>query len=171
MTRRLTKVLIFAVGVLLTPAVSAEPARVKPEQPSLQLQCLPLELSSDCGCGLRVLAEACYPPAHQGGGRAHFFSELYQGAPLQIRFRGRQLSLPSLGPVDKSTFYQAEGDHWQERYAGSGLTVHVNYSPGQSSCPPEKEDGCEYFDVVADVEITVEGESPQAYEATGACGC
>lgn len=165
----LKKWLVFVPLVLPAPVVGASPG-ASPGR-DLEIQCVSLELTSVCGCRLKIVDRACVPPAHQGGGNVHFFSELHQGASLNLVVGGRELALPSRGPVDHSTSWRAEGDSWQETYEGEGLRVRLSYRPGRSTCPREKEDGCEFFDVEADVEIAAKGEGPHLYQAVGACGC
>jgi hypothetical protein len=120
-----------------------------------------------CGCSLSIDARACEPDS----GRAHFASELHQGAPLWINLGGREFSLPSRRSVTNSFYYSA-GDSWIEEYYGENVSVVIRYRPGKSTCqrPPE-DDGCEYFDVAAEVTIRLEGRRAQNYRATGACGC
>jgi hypothetical protein len=168
----LKRCLLFVPLVLPAPAGSADPGSAVPGKRHLEVRCVSLDRSSACGCGLKIVDQACVPPAHQGGGNVHFFSELHQGASLHLVIEGRELALPSLGPVDHSTFLRTEDDSWQETYEeGEGLRVRLSYRPGQSTCPPEKEGGCEYFDVEADVEITTKEEGSHRYHAVGACGC
>jgi hypothetical protein len=64
------------------------------------------------------------------------------------------------------------GDRWQEDYEGENVKVRIRYRPAKSTCPKENDpDGCEYFDVAADVTITVDGSRARTYKAVGACGC
>jgi hypothetical protein len=45
-------------------------------------------------------------------------------------------------------------------------------SPAKSTCPPENgEDGCEYFDVAADIVVRVAGAGSRTYRGLGSCGC
>jgi hypothetical protein len=124
-----------------------------------------------CGCRLRIVDLACVPPAHAGGGGVHFFSELHRSAALALVLGGRELTLPSVGPVDRSVFTRARGDSWRETYEQAGIRVRLSYRPGRSTCPVGREDGCAFLDVEADVEITVKGEPPRFHRAVGTCGC
>jgi hypothetical protein len=50
--------------------------------------------------------------------------------------------------------------------------VRVRYRPTKSTCPKSMDDdGCEYFDVAADVFVTVSTQPAQKFSAKGSCGC
>ena len=134
--------------------------------PPLDLRCVSPDRVG-CGCSLKIERLACEPD----GVGVHFASELHQGAPLWINLGGREFALPSRRPVTNS-FEYAEGDRWTEEYAAENMSVVIRYRPAPSTCtcPPES-DGCEYFDVAADVLIRVAGQPPQKFRTTGACGC
>ena len=136
--------------------------------PALDLRCLSAEDSS-CGCELKIVTLACQAP--HAGWRLHFASELHQGAPLRLNLGGRNISLRSRRPVTNSFDYGRD-DRWAEKYEGENLNVVIRYRPAPSTCPAEKgEDSCEYFDVAAEVVISVAGSRARTYEAIGACGC
>ena len=172
MARNIKQVLVVTVLALSSTSVGASPDRQHHD--GRDLRCLSGEHHS-CGCSLKVVTLFCSDPneAEDSGWHAHFFSELNEGAPLWLNLAGREFSLASRLPPD-DTFRHKEGDSWQEAYEGEGLKVHIQYRPGKSTCPAEKEqdeDGCEYFDVIADVAITA-GDGPSIkYRALGACGC
>ena len=165
----LTTSLLFA----FTPALATgERDQSAGQRAALDLQCLAFE-QRDCGCSLKVVNLSC-SPSHATGWEAQFFSELHDGAPLWMNVAGRQFSLRSERPVTNS-FRHGRRDRWRENYRGDDFTVRIDYRPGKSTCPPEKEadDGCEYFDVAADIVVTgaAAGAGSRSYRAIGACGC
>jgi hypothetical protein len=167
--RQPVKLRIIALAIVFSSssAGAQTPAR-SPRDPALDLRCLSAEHMS-CGCSLKVVGLACQA-SHSTGWMAHFASELHQGAPLRLNLGGRDISLRSRRPVTNS-FRYGEGDSWDEEYAGENLKAVVRYRPAKSTCPAEKgEDGCEYFDVEAEVVISVKSGS-RTYQATGVCGC
>ena len=125
----------------------------------------------DCGCSLKVLTLQC-GPNHDTGWEAHFFSSLNDGAPLWIKRGGRLVSLRSHRP-ETNRFSYGRGDEWEEEYSDENVGVRIHYHPARSTCPAEKEreDGCEYFDVAADIFLTATGERPRKLKAVGSCGC
>ncbi len=139
--------------------------RQRGQRPVAQPKCLAAE-HSGCGCSLKIVTLAC-----PDGGTAHFFSELNDGAPLWLNLGGREISLRSTRPV-KNEFLHGRADSWREDYEGENVNVRIHYRPSTSTCPPEKEaeEGCEYFDVAADVVVTAAGRS-STYRAVGMCGC
>jgi hypothetical protein len=152
------------VGVTL----SAQPKQTNPD-----LRCLSQQVQQKvgCGCSLKVTARKCQA-SHDLGWEAHFLSELRQGAPLWLSLGGHEFSIPSRRPLTDS-FLHGKGDSWEEEYEDDDMKVRVRYRPAKSTCPPEKEkvdDGCEFFDVAADVLLTVR-EQTHSYKALGACGC
>lgn len=168
MLKTLSLFLTIAVAAV---AADADPLRAGRGQPDAGPRCLAPERADGCGCRLRIVDLACAPPTHAGGGGVHFFSELHRGAALVLVLGGRELTLPSVGPVDRSVFTRARGDSWRETYEQAGIRVRLSYRPGRSTCPVGREDGCEFLDVEADVEITVKGEPPRFHRAVGTCGC
>jgi hypothetical protein len=126
--------------------------------------------NASCGCELKVTTLSC-DVSDPNDGRVHFFSELNDGAPLWINLGGRQVRVPSVRtPTD--SFLHRGGDRWRETYRDDKLTVQIDYGPGKSTCPKEGDpDGCEYFDVSANVTLTLAGQRPRRYAAVGACGC
>lgn len=161
-------------GIVLFLALLASPIAVAPEGQRgpagpLVVECLSHERTG-CGCSLGVVELACQP-SYGGGWKVHFHSDLNQGAPLWIRIAGEEFPLESRLPVTNSFMY-GRGDSWQEEYEGRDLKVRVRYRPSKSTCPAEKEkdDGCEFFDVAADVTISRAGVS-RTYRTVGACGC
>jgi hypothetical protein len=146
------------------------PPRTARGTTALDLRCLLLERLS-CGCSLKVVTLAC-DASDPSGWKAHFFSEVNQGALLWINLGGREVSLRSRRPTTNS-FLHGKGDRWVEEYDGENLKAVIRYRPGKSTCPAEKErdDGCEYFDVAADVAISVAGSREHTYRAIGECGC
>ena len=148
-------------------AIAAPPAGgQRGQRPVAKPRCLSAEHSGGCGCSLKIVSLAC--PA---GGNEHFFSEFNDGAPLWINLGGREFSLRSARPV-KNEFLHYRGESWREDYEGDNVKVRIGFRPSSSTCPPEKEaeEGCEYFDVAADVVVTVSGR-PSTYHAVGTCGC
>jgi hypothetical protein len=144
------------------------PARTR-VRPALDLRCLSAREDSSCGCQLKIAALAC-ETSHTGW-RLHFESDLHDGAPLRLNIGGRDISLRSRRPVTNSVEHE-RGDRWAEEYQGEDVYVIIRYRPGASTCPAEnREDGCEYFDVAADVVIKVAGSRSRTYKATGTCGC
>lgn len=125
----------------------------------------------DCGCSLKVITLQC-GPTHDTGWEAHFFSSLNDGAPLWIKRGGRLVSLGSHRP-ETNTFSYSRGDKWEEEYSDETVSVRIQYRPATSTCPAEKEreDGCEYFDVAANVFVTAAGNKPRKLKAVGSCGC
>lgn len=162
------KLLIIALVIVFGSPSAGEqtPARTR-GGPALDLRCLSAEHSS-CGCSLKIVGLACQA-SHSTGWMAHFASELHQGAPLRLNLGGRDISLRSRRSVTNS-FRYGEGDSWIEEYEGENMKAVIRYRPAKSTCHAAKEDGCEYFDVAAEVVIRVESGS-RTYEATGACGC
>jgi hypothetical protein len=161
-------------GAALFLAPLASPIAVAPEAQrgpagALDVDCLSHE-RMDCGCSLEVVDLACQP-SHGGGRKAHFHSDLNQGAPLWIRIDGEEFPIHSRLPVTNS-FMHGRGDRWQEEYAGKDLKIRVRYRPSKSTCPAEKEkdDGCEFFDVAADVTIS-RADVSRTYRTVGTCGC
>jgi hypothetical protein len=168
---RAAKFLIITLAIVFSTASTGGQALARQVRlgPTLDLRCLSDEHLA-CGCSLKIDALAC-PATHPTGWEAHFSSELHQGAPLWVNLGGREVSLRSRRPVTNS-FRHGRGDRWLEEYEGENLKVVVRYRPAKSTCPAEKEDdGCEYFDVAADVVISVAGGGSRTYQATGACGC
>ena len=161
----LTLAIVFSSG----SAAEQPPARQVRERPALDLRCLSAE-HLNCGCSLKIVALAC-PADHPTGWKAHFASELHQGAPLWVNLGGREVSLRSRRPVTNS-FEYGKGDRWVEEYEGENLRAVVRYRPAKSTCPAGKgEDGCEYFDVAADVVISVAAGGSRTYQARGSCDC
>ena len=166
--RHSLKLLTITLAVVFSSPSAGEQAPARTRGPALDLRCLSADHLS-CGCSLKIVVLACQP-SHSTGWMAHFASELHQGAPLRLNLGGRDLSLRSQRPVTNS-FRYGEGDSWMEEYEGDNLKVVVRYRPAKSTCPAEKgEDGCEYFDVAADVVIRLENGS-RTYQTTGTCGC
>ena len=155
-------------ALLLGGSISVEgPAAQKAGKPEPIPQCLSYERVDGCGCSLKITRLKCAENRRD----LHFFSELHQGAPLWVNLDGRELSLRSPLPRTNS-FEYGEGDRWREDYEGDNVEVRIQYRPAKSTCPKENEpDGCEYFDVAADVTVTVAGGRPRTYKAVGACGC
>jgi hypothetical protein len=163
------ELLTVALAVVFCSPSAGEQTPLRTRRgPALDLRCLSAEHMS-CGCSLKVVGLACQA-SHSTGWMAHFASELNQGAPLRLNLGGRDISLRSRRPVTNS-FRYGEGDSWDEEYARENLKAAIRYRPAKSTCPAEKgEDGCEYFDVAAEVVISVDSAS-RTYQATGACGC
>jgi hypothetical protein len=134
------------------------------ERAALDFRCVPPE-RLDYGCSLKIVTLSC-SDSHLSGWEAHFFSELHRGAPLWVNLGGRQLSLRSNLPVDDS-FLHGPGDSWREDYEGENLKARIDYRPAKPTCPAEKaDDGCEYFDVAADVLVEVAGAGSRAYSGS-----
>jgi hypothetical protein len=154
---------------LVGSAIARAPEAQRGPARALVVECLSLERMG-CGCSLEVLDLACQP-SHDGGWKSHFHSDLHQGAPLWIRIAGEEFPLQSHLPVTNS-FMHGRGDRWQEEYEGTDLKVRVRYRPSKSTCPAEKEqdDGCEFFDVAADVTIS-RADVSRTYRTVGTCGC
>jgi hypothetical protein len=168
--RRSVKLLTLALATVFSAPSAGEqrPARARGGA-ALDLRCLSAEHLS-CGCSLKIVSRACQA-SHSTGWTAHFTSELHQGAPLRLNIGGRDISLRSRRPVTNSFGY-AEGDRWIEEYEGEGLKASVRYRPARSTCPAEKkDDGCEYFDVAAEVVISGADAGSRTYQALGTCGC
>jgi hypothetical protein len=135
----------------------------------LDLRCLSADQMS-CGCSLKIVALSCQA-SHSTGWIAHFASDLHQGSPLRLNLGGRDISLRSRRPVTNA-FPYGKGDRWVEEYEGEGLKVAIRYRPAKSTCPADKgADGCEYFDVAADVVISLAESRSRTYQALGTCGC
>jgi hypothetical protein len=165
----LVRLQILVAILLLSGGPAAEQvSRGKPAAPALDLRCLSDD-HSGCGCSLKIVSLSC-PADHPTGWQAHFASELNDGAPLWLSLGGREMSLRSRRPVTNS-FTFSEGDRWTEEYEGENLNVVIRYRPAKSTCPANKPDGCEYFDVAADITITARDRRAGSYKATGACGC
>ena len=162
--------LSIVLAAMLTSTITAEQAdRQVPAAPAFDLRCLSYERLG-CGCSLTITTLPC-PGAGSKSSEVHLFSELNQGAPLWLNLEGRERSLPSRLPLD-DTFWHGRGDSWREDYEREDLKARIDYRPGESTCPVERgEDGCEFFDVVADVVVTVAGKGSRTYRAIGACGC
>ena len=156
------------VSLLLSASVAVEgPAPQNAGKPDQAPQCLSYERADGCGCGLKISGLEC----PEDRAKLHFHSGPHQGAPLLLDLGGRELSLRSHLPVTNS-FEYSEGDRWREEYEGDNVKVRIHYRPAKSTCPKENDpDGCEYFDVAADVVITIRGARPRTYKAIGACGC
>jgi hypothetical protein len=161
-------IITVLAALLLSGSISVEgPAAQKADKPEPTPQCLSYEKVDGCGCSLKITRLRCA----ENRPALHFFSELHQGAPLWVNVGGRELSLRSRLPRTDS-FEYGKGDRWREDYEGDNVKVRIQYRPGKSSCPKENDpDGCEYFDVAADVAVTVDGGRPRTYKAVGACGC
>jgi hypothetical protein len=155
---RLAAFLLAACGGLV-PAAAASDA--------IALWCVPQERLG-CGCSVRVTGRSC--PNASVSGQPHFFSALQDGAPLWLNVAGREMSLPSARPQSQS-FTHARGSSWRETYRGNRMVVRVSYRPGRSTCPKERTEGCEYFDVAATVLVTSAGGATRKFSGTGACGC
>jgi hypothetical protein len=57
-------------------------------------------------------------------------------------------------------------------YENDDVKVRIQYRPGKSICPAENDpDGCEYFDVAADVTVTITGAVSHTYRTVGSGGC
>ena len=120
-----------------------------------------------CGCWIRVDGLSCRTPNYR---QTHFFSALHQGAPLWLNYDGRDVSLPSVKPVEP-VFQRSRGDSWSEEYRASDMTVIIRYRPAPSTCPADKgADGCEYFDVAAEIVLRANRNTRQ-YSGRGSCGC
>jgi hypothetical protein len=157
-------VLAFSSG--LAAATQTFPTR---HRPAFDLRCLSPE-RLECGCSLKITTLSC-SASHRTGWKAHFASHLNDGAPLWMNLGGREFSIPSLVPPDNS-FRHGRGDSWRETYENDDVKVQIQYRPGRSTCPSDKDpDGCEYFDVTADVTVTMAGGASRTYPAVGACGC
>lgn len=168
--RSLARHFPIALMFVLASTVTAEEAHRQATTASdPDLRCLSYE-RLECGCQLTIATLAC-PGAGRESSDVHLFSELNQGAPLWLNLAGRELSLRSRRPLD-DTFRYGRGDSWREDYEGEGLKVRIDYRPGESTCPEERHDeGCEFFDVAADVVVTAIGRGSRTYRAKGACGC
>ncbi len=167
------KMPLLAFAVALSCALNGAQAVTRRSRlaPAPDLRCLSDE-HVRCGCSLKILTLAC-PASHPTGWKAHFASELNDGAPLWLNLGGRELSLRSHRPVTNS-FSFGEGDRWVEEYEGEKLKVVVRYRPAKSTCPAEKVkdgDGCEFFNVAADLVVSVPGGGARTYRALGECGC
>ena len=160
--------LTVLAALLLSEPISVEsPHAQRSAQPEPTLECLSYERVDGCGCGLKITRLKCA----ENRPALHFHSELHQGAPLWVNIDGRELSLRSRMPRTDSLEH-GRGDRWREDYEGSNVKVGIQYRPAKSSCPKENDpDGCEYFDVAADVTVTVDGRRPRTYKAVGSCGC
>jgi hypothetical protein len=160
--------LMVLAALLLSEPISVEgPVAQKAAKPEPTPQCLSYERTNSCGCGLKITRLKCA----ENRPDLHFHSELHQGAPLWVNIDGRELSLRSRLPQINS-FNYGEGDRWREEYDGDNVNVRIQYRPAKSSCPKKNDpDGCEYFDVAADVTVTVDAGRPRTYKAVGACGC
>jgi hypothetical protein len=168
MCQRVTLLAIALAFAFNSPSIGEQTPAPTRGGPALDLRCLSAE-DSGCGCGLKIVALAC-APSHTGW-RLHFSSDLHQGAPLRLNVGGRDISLRSRRPVTNS-FEYGRGDRWVEEYEGENLKAVIRYRPAKSTCPAAKnEDPCEYFDVAAEVVITVAGSGSRTYQATGTCGC
>jgi hypothetical protein len=171
-TRRvnLLKLVTIAAVLSFTSAAAVEQTSARPGSAGLDLRCLPLEQLA-CGCSLKIVTLSC-GASHSAGWKAHFASELNDGAPLRLNLGDRIVSLRSRRPITNSFSY-AKGDRWTEEYEGEGLKVVIRYRPGKSTCPAVKpgQDDCEYFDVAADVVITRAEHERRTYKAIGSCGC
>ena len=111
------------------------------------------------------------PADHPTGWQAHFASDLNDGAPLWLNVGGREMSLRSRRPVTDS-FSFGEGDRWTEQYDGDGdIRVTIRYRPAKSTCDCPTEDGCEFFDVAADIVVTTPNRRRATYKGVGTCGC
>jgi len=148
----------FLLASLVLPAAAGD---------AVALWCVPQERLG-CGCSLRVTGLAC--PNETVSRQPHFFSALHDGAPLWLNVAGREMSLPSARPQSQSFSY-ARGKGWHETYHGNQMVVRVSYRPGRNSCPKEKTEGCEYFDVAATIHVTPPAGATRTYAGTGACGC
>jgi hypothetical protein len=167
--RHSLKLLTIAVAIMFSfqPAGAQTPVRTSGGH-ALDLRCLSEE-HMGCGCSLKIVGLACQA-SHSTGWMAHFATELHQGAPLRLNLAGRDISVRSRRPVTNSFLYGA-GDSWVEEYEGTDLKAVIRYRPAKSTCPAEKgDDGCEYFDVAAEVVISMES-GARTYQAIGACGC
>ena len=163
--RHSLKLLTMALAVVFSSPSAGEQTPARTGGPALDLRCLFMS----CGCSLKIVGLACQA-SHSTGWMAHFASELHQGAPLRLNLGGRNVSLRSRRPVTNS-FRYGQGDSWMEEYEGENLKAVVRYRPAKSTCPAEKgEDGCEFFDVAADVVIRLESGS-RRYQTIGTCGC
>jgi len=149
----------LAVAALLcalpgTAIAQLEPGCIEPERVS-------------CGCWIRVDGMSCPASNYR---RTHFFSALHQGAPLWMNYNGRDVSIPSVKPVEQ-VFHRSRGDSWIEEYRASDISVTIRYRPSQSTCPADKGvDGCEYFDVAAEIVLRA-NRNARKYSGRGSCGC
>jgi hypothetical protein len=159
--------LALASSFGLAAATRTSPARYRP---TFDLRCLSPERMG-CGCSLKITTLSC-SASHTTGWKAHFASHLNDGAPLWMNLGGREFSIPSLVPPDTS-FRHGRGQSWRDRYESDDVKVQIQYRPGKSTCNGDEEsgDGCEYFDVTADVTVTMAGGASRTYQAIGACGC
>lgn len=80
------------------------------------------------------------------------------------------MSVPSLRPASQ-TFSFARGERWIERYRGHGLAITIVYAPGNNTCPKKEPETCEYFDVVATIQVQRGSWPPATFRGTGVCGC
>jgi hypothetical protein len=143
---------------------------VVPHRSTLDLRCLSPERGPGCGCLLKIATLSC-SASHATGWKAHFFSELDEGTPLRMNLGGREFSVRSQVPR-KNVFRHGRGDSWRETYENDDLKIRIQYRPGKSTCPAENDpDGCEYFDVAADVTVTITGAASHTYRTVGSCGC
>lgn len=148
-------------------ALLALSERVHSEPITGTVSCLPVERHG-CGCALTIKNSQC----EVGRSQYQFYSELLDGAPLWVGIDDHEIELKSNRMVnDKSGFSFSEGDSWSETYVGDEVSAKIGYRPGKETCPKDKgDDGCEYFDVDATVQITHDGIDTQ-HEVTGLCGC
>ena len=122
-TVRRCTIAVLATLVLTGSSTVEGPAAQGAGPPGPTLQCLSYERADGCGCGLKVSMLTC----DRDRPDLHFFSELYQGAPLWVNLGGRELSLNSHLPRTDS-FEHDRRDRWQENYEGENVKVPLNRS-------------------------------------------
>jgi YHS domain-containing protein len=91
-------------------------------------------------------------------------------APLLLVMAGQERTLPHVSHIGSSVKGDPPGRS-SDLYESKDLRVNLRYSMAPSTCPKNKQEGCEFTDVNVEVSLTQRGQKTWVQLGSGICGC
>jgi hypothetical protein len=163
-----TNVRKLQFSALLATAITTTGVHAQKPASAPALACVAPE-KLGCGCHIRLADLVCPNPAYAR--QPHLFTDLAAEAPLLLVLEGKEQVLPHVKHVGSSIKGDPPGRS-MDVYRSSEMEVQVRYSPGRSTCPKDKADGCKYTDVKVEVQLSLPRRKQSwSLKGSGACGC